>query len=77
VPAGAIVREAVLVAVLAPVLKSGPALVIAVVSRLVATVGDGVWAAVGFGLARHRGLHPTQAPREALDEAGRAPRVAP
>jgi len=77
VPAGAIVREAVLVAVLAPVLKSGPALVIAVVSRLVATVGDGVWAAVGFALARHRGLHPTQAPREVVPESGHAPRVAP
>jgi uncharacterized membrane protein YbhN (UPF0104 family) len=77
VPAGAIVREAVLVAVLAPVLKSGPALVIAVVSRLVATVGDGVWALVGIALARHRGLRPTQAPREAVDEAGHAPRVAP
>jgi len=78
VPAGAIVREAVLVAVLAPVLKSGPALVIAVVSRLVATIGDGVWAAVGFGLARHRGLHPTQAPHDELDEEpGHAPRVAP
>jgi glycosyltransferase 2 family protein len=78
VPAGAIVREAVLVAILSPVLKSGPAIVIAVVSRLVATVGDGVWAAIGFGLARHLGLHPL-ALRKAppLPEAEHAPRVAP
>lgn len=78
VPAGAIVREAVLVAILSPVLKQGPAIVIAVVSRLVATVGDGVWAAVGFGLARHRGLHPLAARKEpTVPEAQHAPRVAP
>ncbi len=60
VPAGAIVREAVLVAVLSPVLKAGPALVIAVVSRLVATVGDGFWAAVGVWVARRHGVRPRQ-----------------
>ena len=78
VPAGAIVREAVLVAVLSPVLKPGPALVIAVVSRLVATVGDGFWAAIGIGVARHQRLHPLAAGKSrALPEAEHAPRVAP
>jgi len=73
VPAGAIVREAVLVAVLSPVLDQGPALVIAVVSRLVATVGDGVWAAVAVWVARREGVRPMDAhkavKREALKRA--------
>ncbi len=77
VPAGAVVREAVLVAVLSPVLSTGPALVVAVVSRLIATVGDGLWAAVAAGLARHRGVHPMAARKRALPEAEHAPRVAP
>ena len=82
VPAGAIVREAVLIAVLSPVLKPGPALVIAVVSRLVATVGDGVWAAVAVGVARHsrraqaRELERREKPVKApLGEPERAPHL--
>ena len=70
VPAGAIVREAVLVAVLSPVLKAGPALVIAVVSRLVATVGDGVWAAIGVWVARRHGVRP-QHQHKALKRAAK------
>jgi len=78
VPAGAIVREAVLVAVLSPVLKAGPALVIAVVSRLVATVGDGVFAAVALGVARRKGvrkLHMHDAVKQALAEPEHLPHV--
>jgi glycosyltransferase 2 family protein len=78
VPAGAVVREAVLVAILTPVLRAGPALVIAVASRLVATVGDGFWAAVGLLLARQRGLHPVALRKEpVIPEAAHVPRVAP
>jgi uncharacterized membrane protein YbhN (UPF0104 family) len=78
VPAGAIVREAVLVALLSPVVKQGPAIVIAVVSRAVATVGDGVFAAVGFAIARRRGVHPVAEGRAVVaPEAEHAPRVAP
>ncbi|MGH8889862.1 MAG: lysylphosphatidylglycerol synthase domain-containing protein [Acidothermaceae bacterium] len=78
VPAGAIVREAVLVAVLSPVLDRGPALVIAVVSRLVATVGDGVFAAVALWVARHSGLRKlqmNQAVKQALAEPEHLPHV--
>jgi uncharacterized membrane protein YbhN (UPF0104 family) len=57
-PAGAGVREAVLVLTLAPALASAPALLAAVVARLLATVADLVWAAVGVAL-RPRG--PTSA----------------
>jgi len=54
VPAGAGVREAVLVAVLSPVLKPGPALVVALVSRAIATLGDGVFAGTAYVLSRGR-----------------------
>jgi uncharacterized membrane protein YbhN (UPF0104 family) len=68
VPAGAVVREAVLIAVLSPVLNSTQALVVAVVSRLVATLGDPVFAGVGVLMGRHyaRGVREEQ---EAQDVA--------
>jgi hypothetical protein len=78
VPAGAIVREAVLVAVLSPVLKQGPALVIAVVSRLVATVGDGLFAALALWVGRRTGVRPLdvhKAMKEALAESEHLPHV--
>jgi hypothetical protein len=40
VPAGAVVREAVLVVALSPVLPIGSALLLALVSRVLLTVGD-------------------------------------
>ena len=46
-PAGAGVRELALVVSLAPVLPRGAALAVAVLSRLLMTVGDLLWAAVG------------------------------
>jgi hypothetical protein len=54
VPAGAGVREAVLALALSPALASGPAIVLALVARLLATLADLVWAAVGLAL-RPRG----------------------
>jgi hypothetical protein len=54
VPAGAGVREAVLVLALAPALPTGPATLLALIARLLATVADLVWAAVGVAL-RPRG----------------------
>lgn len=50
VPAGAGVREAVLVLALSPALAAGPATLLAVVARLLATIADLVWAAVGMAL---------------------------
>lgn len=57
VPAGAGIREAVLVLTLSPVLPSGPATLLALVSRLVFTAGDLVWAGIG-GLLRSRRAAP-------------------
>ncbi|ETA00693.1 hypothetical protein CcI156_18885 [Frankia sp. CcI156] len=53
-PAGAGVREAVLVLALAPAVASGPATLVALVARLLATIADLVWALVGVAL-RQRG----------------------
>ncbi|MBX6773185.1 MAG: flippase-like domain-containing protein [Chloroflexi bacterium] len=53
VPAGAGVREAVYIAVLAPVLPPGAALAVALVSRAIATLGDGIFA--GGALLASRG----------------------
>nr|WP_322769697.1 lysylphosphatidylglycerol synthase transmembrane domain-containing protein [Frankia sp. Cr1] len=50
VPAGAGVREAVLILALAPVLAHGPATLLALVIRLLATVADLLWAAGGMAV---------------------------
>jgi uncharacterized membrane protein YbhN (UPF0104 family) len=47
VPAGAGIREAVLTLTLSPVLPHGPAILVALVSRLVFTGGDLAWAGIG------------------------------
>ena len=65
-PGGVGPRELALIAALAPVMPRGSAIVVAVVSRLVMTIGDLVWAAVAFGLGRG-GRHP--APGAARDGA--------
>jgi uncharacterized membrane protein YbhN (UPF0104 family) len=67
VPAGAGVREAVLILVLAPVLAHGPALLLALVIRLLATVADLAWAAGGMA------VRPRDAP---LVHAARRPPAA-
>ena len=54
VPAGAGVREAVLVVALSPVLPAGQALVLALVSRLVLTAGDLAVAGLAVQAARRR-----------------------
>ena len=58
-PGGVGPRELALIAALAPVMPRGSAIVVAVVSRLVMTIGDLVWAAVAFGLGRG-GRHPAR-----------------
>ena len=54
VPGGIGAREVALVAVLAPVMSSASALVVALVSRVVMTIGDLVWAGIGLALGRSR-----------------------
>ncbi|KPM55524.1 membrane protein [Frankia sp. R43] len=68
-PAGAGVREAVLVLALAPALASGPATLIAVVARLLATIADVVWALVGVAL-RPRGTSTAGRYADAAAHAG-------
>jgi uncharacterized membrane protein YbhN (UPF0104 family) len=51
-PGGVGPRELAFIAALAPVMPRGSAIVVAVVSRLVLTIGDLVWAAVAFWLGR-------------------------
>ena len=54
-PAGAGVREAALVVGLSPVLSQQDALLVALVSRAISTIGDGVWAGIAVAAARrHR-----------------------
>jgi uncharacterized membrane protein YbhN (UPF0104 family) len=58
-PAGAGIREAVLVVALSPVLDREQALLVALVSRAVMTLGDGAWALVAVAAGRrHRRLLP-------------------
>jgi glycosyltransferase 2 family protein len=51
-PSGVGPRELALIAGLAPVMPRGSALVVAIVSRLVMTVGDLAWAGLGLALGR-------------------------
>jgi glycosyltransferase 2 family protein len=56
-PGGIGPREVALIAVLSPVMPPGPALVIALASRVVMTVGDLAWAGVAAVIGR-RGTRP-------------------
>ena len=60
-PGGIGPREIALVAVLAPVMSSASALVVALASRVVMTIGDLFWAGVGLAIGRTR---PSPAPRD-------------
>lgn len=60
VPAGIGVREGAMVVALAPVLDTPRALAVAVVSRVMFTAGDAVWAGLGFLLARGRAVPAAQ-----------------
>jgi uncharacterized membrane protein YbhN (UPF0104 family) len=52
VPGGIGPRELALIAVLAPVIPSASALVVALASRVVMTAGDLAWAGVGLAVGR-------------------------
>lgn len=69
-PAGAGVREGVLVLALSPALAADQALVLALVARLLATVADLVWAAVGLAMRPRGG--PGQPGSDAAAEASAA-----
>jgi uncharacterized membrane protein YbhN (UPF0104 family) len=69
-PGGIGPRELALIAVLAPVMPSASALVIALASRVVMTAGDLVWAGIGLAIGRARG------PRLPATPAGRLPSTA-
>jgi hypothetical protein len=71
VPGGIGPRELALIAVLAPVIPSASALVVALASRVVMTAGDLAWA--GIGLAVGRAGRPTRP----AAPAGRQPSTAP
>jgi uncharacterized membrane protein YbhN (UPF0104 family) len=71
VPGGIGPRELALIAVLAPVIPSASALVVALASRVVMTAGDLAWA--GVGLAVGRAGRPTRP----AATAGRQPSTAP
>jgi glycosyltransferase 2 family protein len=64
-PAGLGFREVVLIAVLSPVLSAGAATAVALVSRIVQTVGDGLWALAGTALAGRAKPRP-EAPDQSL-----------
>ena len=53
-PSGIGPREVALIAVLAPVMPSASALVVALASRVVMTIGDLVWAGTGLAIGRTR-----------------------
>jgi uncharacterized membrane protein YbhN (UPF0104 family) len=80
-PGGIGPREITLIAVLAPVMPSASALVVALASRVVMTIGDLAWAGVGLAIGR-RGPGPRgpKGPRRAsapAEPAGRRPSPAP
>ncbi len=64
-PGGIGPREIALIAVLAPVMPSASALVVALASRVVMTVGDLVWAGIGLAIGRAQGSRKqrVQAPK--------------
>jgi glycosyltransferase 2 family protein len=63
-PGGIGPRELALIAVLSPVMSSASALVVALASRVVMTIGDLFWASLGLaiGRARHPGVLSQPAP---------------
>jgi glycosyltransferase 2 family protein len=61
-PGGIGPRELAFIAVLAPVMPSASALVVALASRVVMTIGDLVWAAAGLLIGRRRTAAPAGTP---------------
>jgi uncharacterized membrane protein YbhN (UPF0104 family) len=74
-PGGIGPREVALIAVLAPVMPSGSALVVALASRVVMTVGDLAWA--GAGLAIGRSSSGRRRASRPAEPAGSQPSPAP
>jgi hypothetical protein len=64
-PGGIGPRELALIAVLRPVMPQGSALVVALASRVVMTVGDLAWAAVAIAIGRRAARRPAAAPATA------------
>ncbi len=60
-PGGIGPREIALIAVLAPVMPAASALVVALVSRVLMTAGDLVWAGSALAIGRARGSRPVPA----------------
>jgi uncharacterized membrane protein YbhN (UPF0104 family) len=60
-PGGIGPREAALIAVLSPVMPAASALVVALASRVVMTIGDLVWAAAALAIGRRRARRPEPA----------------
>jgi uncharacterized membrane protein YbhN (UPF0104 family) len=74
-PGGIGPREVALIAVLAPVMPSGSALVVALASRMVMTIGDLAWAGAGLAIGRSSpGRRKASPPAEPAD---RQPSPAP
>lgn len=69
-PGGIGPREVALIAVLSPVMPQGPALVVALASRVVMTVGDLAWAAVAVVIGR-RGTGTRPAVASGVPETNR------
>jgi glycosyltransferase 2 family protein len=63
-PGGIGPRELALIAVLAPVMPSASALVVALASRVVMTAGDLVWAGAGLAIGRRHGPARLEPPPE-------------
>ena len=74
-PGGIGPRELALIAVLAPVMPAASALVVALASRVVMTVGDLAWAGIGLALGRAGGASRPTAPsrRQPSTAQGRRP----
>ena len=74
-PSGIGPRELALIAVLAPVMPSASALVVALASRVVMTVADLAWAGIGLALDRAGGASRPAAPsgRQPSTAQGRRP----
>jgi uncharacterized membrane protein YbhN (UPF0104 family) len=71
-PGGVGPRELALIAALGPIMTPGAAIVVAVTSRLVMTIGDLAWALLAVGLGWNaRRAHPDH--RDASEDAGRLP----
>lgn len=73
-PAGLGVRDAALVLTLSPVMSVSAATAVAAVSRVVQTVGDGLWAAAAGGLHARAKLAREQSDPAPDQDADRSPR---